>query len=68
MRLVEVPNCEYDLFSRYRDKLWTESDSKVGIFGAEYSKELKIARFWFWDSRYIPKYLERYILEPPRPK
>lgn len=68
MRLVEVKGCEYELFSRYRDRLWDESDSMIGVFSAEYSKELKIARFWFWDSKYIPQWLERYVLEPPRPE
>ena len=54
MRLVEF-NCEYQDFEQMTDALIHDPRSKFGLFSQSYSKKLRLARFWFWGSEYVPE-------------
>ena len=71
MRLVIIEKCSYERFSWLRDNLISNNQSMYGLISAEYAKDVKIARFWFWDADYIPEKIgtfpfSAFIQRPPQ--
>lgn len=69
MRLVWIPNLEYEQYSQIFDAI-IQHIKKGGIpfalLNQGYSARLKVGFFNFWDSDYIPENLKKFILQPPR--
>jgi hypothetical protein len=63
MRLVRIPNLEYEDYERLRDAMFDVIP--FAIICPEYSKKLKTGFFNFWDSDYIPDELQKFIVQPP---
>ena len=64
MRPVIIDNLEYLEYEAIRDILIM--NIPFAIINDMYSKKTKRAVFYFWDSDYIPKELEQFILKPPK--
>lgn len=63
MRLVKIPNLEYNQYEQIRDAIY--SKIPYALLNNEYSKGLRIGYFNFWDVAYIPELLRKYIMQPP---
>ena len=64
MRTVRIPNCSYELYTAIRDKIM--EIIPFSVINQDYSPNKQLAIFNFWDSDYIPKCLNDYILRPPK--
>ena len=62
MRTVVIDNYSYKEFELMRDKLI--KSVPYAIVNDMYSKHHKRAVFSFWDSDFIPKELEEFIVRP----
>jgi hypothetical protein len=60
MRYILVADCDYEQFEKIRD----DCILLHGFITGDYSKKLKLAKFWFWDSDYIPEQYRKYIVAP----
>ena len=63
MRLIKIENCSYEKYNTIRNAIM--SVIPFAIINQDYSKDLKIAIFNFWDVEYIPESLKKYIMQPP---
>lgn len=66
MRLIEIPNCDYQTF--YAIRLEILRKVPHSLLNSEYLKEDSIAYFYLWDSDYIPEVLMKYRVQPPHEK
>ena len=62
MRYVIIPSCGYDQFIKFRDEI--DAKKPFSVFRADYSTVLDQAVFGFWDSDYIPRSMEKYVVKP----
>lgn len=62
MRWVVRKNCSYDEYGDMMDRV--DSTFPYGVFEARYNRRLKIAMIAFWDSDYIPKEWEQWVVRP----
>lgn len=63
MRMIKIENCSYHKYDIIRNAIM--SVIPYALINQDYSKELKLAVFNFWDSDYIPKDLKKFIMQPP---
>lgn len=62
MRMVKREECSYEEF--YQMRLQVLRQTPYGLLNTEYLKEDKVAFFYFWDSDYIPKDWEQWVIRP----
>lgn len=63
MRLIKIPNIEYQTFEKVRDAIF--DTIPFACIESVYSKKLRTGFFNFWDVTYIPDSLKQYIVQPP---
>lgn len=63
MRIVKIPECEYEFFVKIRDVILDHVP--FSIINDIYHEKRKTAYFYFWDSDYIPIQLHPFIMQPP---
>ena len=64
MRLVKIPDMEYDAFVKVRDAIL--DNIPWAIMRESYLAHKKEGQFYFWDTDYIPPFMEPYIVVPPK--
>jgi len=63
MRLIKIEQCDYKTYSTIRDTIMEVIP--FALINQDYSPNLKVAIFNFWDVAYIPEELRKYIMQPP---
>jgi len=63
MRLVKIPNLEYEDFAEIRRQILDHTD--FSLVNTEYERDLKRGFFFFWDSDYIPEMLKPFKVMSP---
>ena len=64
MRLVRIPDISYEVFAKIRDAIL--DNIPWCIIREGYLKHKKEAQFYFWDTDYIPPFMEQFIVYPPK--
>lgn len=64
MRMLEIPNLEYEKFRAIADAILEVIP--FSLVNLEYSAKLKTGFFYFWDVSYIPESLLKYARFPPK--
>lgn len=64
MRMLEIPDMEYEKFRAVADAILEVIP--FSLVNLEYSKKLKTGFFYFWDVSYIPDSLIKYAKFPPK--
>ena len=62
MRMLKRENCSYEDW--YAMRLEVLRKTPFALINSEYLKEDKIGFLYFWDSDYIPKKWDGYIVRP----
>jgi len=64
MRMLEIPNLEYDKFRAMADAILEVIP--FSLVNLEYSAKHKTGYFYFWDVSYIPESLIKFAKFPPK--
>ena len=63
MRLLKIPDLEYDDFEAIRWAIYKHIP--FAVINEAYLSKQKIGFFNFWDVEYIPMQLRQFIVQPP---
>lgn len=55
--LVEIMNCDHTQFAEIRKQV--NARNRFALMSNDYDRDLKLARFWFHDAKYIPLWMYR---------
>lgn len=64
MRLVKIPDLDYESFVKIRDAILDNIPWSVIREG--YLSHKREGQFYFWDTDYIPPWMEPFIVMPPK--
>lgn len=62
MRMVKREDCKYTDYSEMMD--YIDRTAPYGVISCRYNPRLRIGFIYFWDSDYIPKDWEQWVVRP----
>lgn len=62
MRMVKREDCTYEQFRKMRQQIL--DTAPFGLINDIYDEKNRIAYLYFWDSDYIPKEWEQWVVRP----